>query len=51
MSAGLTHPDYSAFRRMVDPLFRFAGKRVKQLFFMFQTLRFLSPSPLERGLG
>ncbi|BAU55508.1 hypothetical protein MgSA37_03697 [Mucilaginibacter gotjawali] len=21
MSAGLTHPDYSAYRRMVDPLF------------------------------
>ena len=28
MSAGLTHPDYAS---LVDPLFRFAGKRVKHL--------------------
>jgi len=29
MSAGLTHPDYAA---LVDPLFRFAGKRVAAFF-------------------
>jgi hypothetical protein len=27
----LTHPDISASRRIVDPLFSFAGKRVKKL--------------------
>gem|GEM_PF-6723636 len=37
MSAGLTHPDCAA---LVDPLFRFAGKRVAALFVLLTNIFF-----------